>query len=111
LALLGTAVLLSSRSISAVVLGATLAGLGLSAVFPIKVSLLPQWFGDSVTRVSGPMFALGNLGGGALPWLVGALSTHFSSLRVGFAVPLVGTAALLVFYLSQGRAARTAQLK
>ncbi len=107
LAFLGTGILVSSRSISAVVAGAALAGLGLSAVFPIKVSLLPRWFGDSVSRVSGPMFALGNLGGGALPWLVGTLSTHFSSLRVGFAVPLVGTATLLVFYLSQDRPSQT----
>jgi fucose permease len=106
LALMGTATLLSSHSISTIVLGGILAGLGLSAVFPIKVSLLPHWFGDSVTRLSGPMFALGNFGGGALPWLVGTLSTHFSSLRIGFAVPLVGAASLLVFYLSQMRAHR-----
>lgn len=103
LALAGVLVLLGSHSIAAVVVGSCLAGLGLSAIFPIKISLLPRWFGDRVTSISGFMFAIGNFGGGALPWLVGALSTRFSNLRVGFIVPLLGTASLLAFYSAQGR--------
>ena len=105
LALAGVVVLLASNSMAMIILGASLCGLGLSAIYPIKVSLLPRWFGDRVTQVGGFMFALGNLGGGALPWLVGVLSTRFSNLRVGFVVPLLGAASLLVFYSAQGRLA------
>ena len=99
----GVVVLLASNSMATIILGASLCGLGLSAIYPIKVSLLPRWFGDRATQVGGFMFAVGNLGGGALPWLVGALSTRFSDLRVGFVVPLLGAASLLAFYSAQGR--------
>ncbi len=102
-ALLGILVLLGSNSIAMIILGASLSGLGLSAIFPIKISLLPTWFGDQVTRVSGFIFASGNFGAGSIPWFVGALSTRFSNLRAGFAVPLLGAAGLLAFYFTQSR--------
>jgi hypothetical protein len=35
-----------------------------------------------------------------LPWAVGALSTHFGSLRAGFMVPLLGALSMVVFYLA-----------
>jgi FHS family glucose/mannose:H+ symporter-like MFS transporter len=103
LAAAGIIVLLASHSMAMIILGTSLSGLGLSAIYPIKVSLLPRWFGERVTQIGGFMFAIGNLGGGAIPWLVGALSTRFSDLRVGFVVPLLGAASLLVFYSAQGR--------
>jgi fucose permease len=99
----GVIVLLASHSMAMIILGTSLCGLGLSAIYPIKVSLLPRWFGDRVTQIGGFMFAIGNLGGGAIAWLVGALSTRFSDLRVGFVVPLLGAACLLAFYSAQGR--------
>jgi FHS family glucose/mannose:H+ symporter-like MFS transporter len=102
LAAAGIIVLLASHSMAMIILGTSLSGLGLSAIYPIKVSLLPRWFGERVTQIGGFMFAIGNLGGGAIPWLVGALSTRFSDLRVGFVVPLLGAASLLVFYSAQG---------
>ena len=43
-------------------------------------------------------------GGGASPSLVGAISTHFSNLKIGFLVPFVGCSLLLIFYLVDGRA-------
>jgi fucose permease len=88
---------------SPLVLGASLAGLGLSSVYPISVSLLTQWFGRAAVRVSGGIFAIGNLGGAVLPWLVGLLSTRSGSLRLGFVVPLVGAMSMLVFYLLESR--------
>jgi fucose permease len=103
LAAAGIIVLLASHSMTMIIVGTSLSGLGLSAIYPIKVSLLPRWFGDRVTQLGGFMFAIGNLGGGAIPWLVGALSTRFSDLRAGFVVPLLGAASLVAFYSSQGR--------
>jgi FHS family glucose/mannose:H+ symporter-like MFS transporter len=109
LASLGAGVLLAARSMSLVVLGASLAGLGLASVFPISISMLSHWFGEAATRVSGAVFAGGNLGGAVLPWLVGALSTHYGSLRAGFAVPLLGALSMLAVYVANGRPRRTLQ--
>ncbi len=108
LASLGVVVLLAARSMSLVVVGASLAGLGLASVFPISISMLSHWFGGAATRVSGAIFAGGNLGGAVLPWLVGALSTHYGSLRAGFFVPLFGAISMLVVYVANGRPARRA---
>jgi FHS family glucose/mannose:H+ symporter-like MFS transporter len=108
LASLGVIVLLAARSMSLVVVGASLAGLGLASVFPISISMLSHWFGEAATRVSGTIFAGGNLGGAVLPWLVGALSTHYGSLRAGFVVPLLGAMSMLAVYVANGRPPRRA---
>src|SRR5579864_8697485 len=100
LALLGGLTLVSAHTIGLIIVGAILAGLGLASIFPISVSLLPAWFGDSARRASGAVFSSGNMGGAALPWVVGAISAHFGSLRMGFIVPLVGVTAMLFFYVT-----------
>jgi FHS family glucose/mannose:H+ symporter-like MFS transporter len=99
LAGLGIGVLLAAKTMTPVVVGASLAGLGFSSVYPINVSLLSHWFGENTTRVSGAIFAIGNLGGAVLPWVVGAISTKMGSLRLGLSVPLCGALAMLIFYL------------
>jgi len=97
-ALFGGTALVSAHGISVVILGSVLAGLGLASIFPISVSLLPGWFGNSVRRASGPVFSSGNMGGAVLPWIVGIVSKHSGSLRLGFFLPLAGVAAMLAFY-------------
>jgi fucose permease len=82
-----------------VVVGASMAGLGFSSVYPINVSLLSHWFGETTTQVSGAIFAIGNLGGAVLPWVVGAVSTKTGSLRAGLSVPLCGALGMLIFYV------------
>ena len=106
LAVLGVTVLLAANSLTWVVLGASVTGLGLSSIFPINVSLLPHWFGDTLPQVSGTIFSAGFLGGAALPWVVGVLSSRFGSLQIGFFVPLVSAAFLLSFYFAQVSARR-----
>jgi MFS transporter, FHS family, glucose/mannose:H+ symporter len=108
LALVGGVMLVSAQNLQLVMIGAIFAGLGLASIFPISVSLLPVWFGDSARRASGAVFGSGNLGGAALPWVVGAVSTHFGSLRIGLLVPLLGVAAMIVFYFA-GSASRDLQ--
>jgi fucose permease len=100
LAAFGILVVLAAKTIGFVILGASVAGLGLASIYPINVSMLSHWFGEMSTRVSGIVFALGSLGGAILPWLVGVLSTRFASLRVGFIVPGLGAVAMLAFYLA-----------
>jgi len=48
---------------------------------------------------SGPVFACGNLGGAALPWIVGEVSTRSGSLRLALLVPTVSVLAMLIFYI------------
>jgi fucose permease len=43
----------------------------------------------------GLLFSVTSLGGAALPWLTGVVSTHFNHLRAGLAVPALGVLALL----------------
>jgi FHS family glucose/mannose:H+ symporter-like MFS transporter len=108
LASLGIVILLMARTITVVMIGAGVAGLGMASVFPINVSLLPHWFGNNTRRISGAIFSVSNFGGAALAWLVGALSSHFGSLRVGFLVPLFGALSMLTFYLVQKSSAAAA---
>jgi fucose permease len=102
LAAVGILMLIAAKAMPTIMVGAAISGLGLSSVFPISVSLLTNWFGETAPRISGLIFSCGNLGGAVLPWAVGALSTHFGSLRAGFTVPLVGALSMVVFYLSHG---------
>jgi MFS transporter, FHS family, glucose/mannose:H+ symporter len=91
--------LLVSHSLPGVIITACVAGLGLSSVYPITISLLAREFGASATRVGSFMFTVANLGGGCLPWLVGVSSGHFASLRAGLAVPLIGSIMMFFLYL------------
>jgi fucose permease len=101
LAAVGIGLFLMTRSMTPIVIGASLAGLGFASVYPISVSLLAHWFGETTPRVSGVVFSTGNLGGAVLPWLVGAISTATGSLRTGLTVPLVGAFGMLMFYLTR----------
>ncbi len=100
LAAAGVVVLLAAKGMTPVVLGAALAGFGLAPVFPVNIAMLSHWFGKMASRVGGLMFALASLGGATLPWLVGALSTRFGSLKAGLFVPLLGSTLMLALYLA-----------
>ena len=102
----GMAGLILSHGLWGVVASASLAGLGLSYVYPITISVLSQEFGPASSRVGSLMFTMSNLGGGLMPWMVGVSSTHFGTLRAGLAVPLIGCAAMYGLYLREWRAVR-----
>jgi FHS family glucose/mannose:H+ symporter-like MFS transporter len=95
----GMAGLLFSHSALAIAGSSCIAGMGLSSVYPITISLLAREFGAGASRVASVMFTVANLGGSSLPWLVGVSSGRFGSLRVGMAVPLIGSIALFLLYL------------
>jgi fucose permease len=103
----GMAGLVLSHELRGVVLSACVAGLGLSCVYPITISLLPREFG-SAPRLGSLMFTFSNIGGGLLPWMVGVSSNHFSSLKAGLAVPLIGCAAMYGLYRRKWKAAEPA---
>ena len=106
LAVAGGSMILWARGMGALIPGAILAGLGLASIFPISVSLFPQWFGESERNASSAVFASGNTGGAVVPWIIGMLSTHTGSLRLALVVPLLGAASMLIFYATQGKRAQ-----
>ena len=106
LAVAGGSIILWARGMGALIPGSILAGLGLASIFPISVSLFPQWFGESERNASSAVFASGNTGGAVVPWVVGMLSTHTGSLRLALVVPLLGVTSMLIFYATQGKRAR-----
>jgi fucose permease len=103
----GMAGLVLSHELRGVVLSACVAGLGLSCVYPITISLLPREFG-SAPRLGSLMFTMSNIGGGLLPWMSGVSSNHFGSLRAGLAVPLIGCAAMYGLYRRKWKPAEPA---
>ena len=100
----GMAGLVSSHGLLGVTVSASLAGLGLSYVYPITISLLSREFGLASSRVGSLMFTMSNIGGAFMPWMVGASSNHFGSLKAGLAVPLIGCAAMYGLYLREWKA-------
>jgi FHS family glucose/mannose:H+ symporter-like MFS transporter len=97
----GMVCLLLANTLLYVFVGAGLAGLGLASIYPIMISLMSQHFGQSASVVSSLMFTMANVGGAALPWLVGFTSNRFGSLRAGMAVPLVAGVSMCVLFMKK----------
>jgi FHS family glucose/mannose:H+ symporter-like MFS transporter len=109
LACVGMAGLVLSRATLGVVGSVIAAGLGLSAVYPITISLLSREFGPAASRVGSVMFTMANLGGSCLPWLVGYASNRLGNLKAGLVVPLIAGIAMFILYFSNWRSARSGQ--
>jgi MFS transporter, FHS family, glucose/mannose:H+ symporter len=95
LSALGATLLLLATTRSQVILGVVLAGLGLASIYPIFISWLSKWYGERARRLGGLMFSSAALGGATMPWMVGFISQHSNSLRVGLLIPLVGCIAMI----------------
>jgi fucose permease len=96
LSTVGVVILLGARNLPVIAIGVSLAGLGLSSVFPIAIATLARKFGSAASRIAGVMFALAGAGGAVLPWLVGYTSTRLGSLKYGLCVPLFGCMTMLI---------------
>lgn len=94
LALAAVIALVVPHGPAGVMLAVALAGAGLGPVFPIGISRMLGQLRDH--RNTGWVFAMTASGGAVLPWLTGLVSTRTGSLRIGFAVPVAGLAAILV---------------
>ena len=100
----GIVCLMYARALPGVGTGAALAGLGLSSVYPIIISLLSRECGTAASRVGSLMFTLAYLGGGFLPWLAGVASKHTGTLKAGLAVPLAGNVLMYVLFQRERKA-------
>lgn len=95
----GMAGLIFSNGLTGIIGSACVAGIGLSYVYPITISLLAKEFASS--RIGSIMFVLSNVGGGLLPWMVGLSSNRFGTLKAGLLVPLLACAAMLTLYFGK----------
>ena len=96
LLILTTAFLIAATHLGSggIVVLTILSGLALAPIYPLIVSFFLARTGNHPRL--GPVFAVASLGGATLPWLTGAISTHFHALRDGLAVPAVGAILLLL---------------
>jgi fucose permease len=101
MALVGVALLLASHSSIQVLVAASITGLGLAPVFPLLLSFASGSLLSS--RNSGWVFSFAALGGVALPWLTGWVSTRSNSLREGLVVPAFATILIAVLTLAARR--------
>jgi FHS family glucose/mannose:H+ symporter-like MFS transporter len=93
----GIAIFLRSFTRPLAMTGFVIAGAGLSMLYPIYIAWLTWAFGSRARRIAGVMFATGSIGGATLPWLVGAISSHSGSLRIGLVVPFAGCLLMFLF--------------
>lgn len=97
-ACLGMAGLVLARTLPLLAISVSVAGLGLAAVYPITISRLSHEFGPAASRAGSIAFAMSNLGGASLPWIVGYSSQLLNNLRAGLAVPLAATLLMYSLY-------------
>jgi FHS family glucose/mannose:H+ symporter-like MFS transporter len=83
-----------SRNGSAMLTAAFLLGFGIGPVYPLLLAWALRF------HRAGAIFFLAGVGSACLPWITGIVSTQWHSLRDGFAVPLAGSAVLLVTSLT-----------
>jgi fucose permease len=82
------------------VIGAAVAGLGTSAIFPTNMVRFTRAFGPTATQRAAPLFISGICGAAVLSWLTGLVSTGYGSLRLGLVVLLIAAAAVIILQIA-----------
>ena len=100
MAFAGSMLVLTTHLIPFLLVGAAIAGLGLSALYPILLAVMSRELGAQSKRLGGFIFACSGIGGATIPFLVGAISSHTGNRRTGLALVLATIAALLAVTLS-----------
>ena len=111
IASIGIGGLIFSSGLTGIAVSACAAGLGLSYVYPITISVLSREFGATSSAIASLMFVLANVGGGLLPWIVGVVSNHYGSLKTGLFVPLLGCAAMCALYSKDWRGSESTNMQ
>jgi fucose permease len=93
----GVLMLVSSDSLA--VVGAAIAGLGSSAIFPTNMARFARVFGPTATLQAAPIFIAGTMGAAVISSLVGFISSIFDSLRTGIMVVLISAVFVVVLNL------------
>jgi FHS family glucose/mannose:H+ symporter-like MFS transporter len=85
-ALAGSVLLIAGHQHAVLIVAGLLCGLGLAPIFPAVITQFAEMGARSA--LSGVVFASANLGGGVMPFAIGALSTQSGSLRWSMALLL-----------------------
>ncbi len=94
-ALVGAAILLTSRLEGMLVAGVLLIGLSYAGVFPTALAIAGDTYRKMTGTVFGLLFAIALVGGMSFPWAVGQISQRLG-VRYGMVVPLAGAAGICV---------------
>jgi FHS family glucose/mannose:H+ symporter-like MFS transporter len=79
--LVSLAALVAAPYPSAILVAAAVAGVCIGPLYPLLLSFMLEH------SARGWIFAVGGVGAAVFPWLTGALSSHFNSLRFGLIAP------------------------
>ena len=99
LMLCGLVVSLTANGTVQLCIGAAMAGLGTSVIFPMNVARFGRIFGPNASRRAMPFFLAGTLGSAILSWLIGFLSDRVGSLRLGMMTLIASVVVLLVLQI------------
>jgi FHS family L-fucose permease-like MFS transporter len=99
LGLVGSSSLIWVASFPGMVACVIATGTGFGCMYPLLVACAVRNFAKYVRRASSIMFALANIGGAVLPWIVGLVSTKTRDLHAGLIVPVAGCIAMLCLLL------------
>ena len=99
LVIIGNTVFVLAPTQTIAFVSATLAGLGCAAIFPVYIAWLSRWYRARAARLGSLMFSMSSLGSAFGPWLVGFVSAHAGSLRIGLLVPLASAVSMMLLLL------------
>ncbi len=79
--------------------GTAMAGFGLAPQYPLYVTWFAKTFREDANWLGALYFGGAGLGGAVVPWLVGIIAAHTSSLRAGLILPAGVTAVMVMLSL------------
>ncbi len=92
---IGCAVLLASRSVAVLAIGAVIVGFSFAAIYPTTLAMAADRYQRLAGTIFGFLFAAGLIGGMAFPWGIGHISQHYG-VRSGMVLPLIGGIAISI---------------
>jgi MFS transporter, FHS family, glucose/mannose:H+ symporter len=95
----GIGLMLWAPTLTGVIGGALITGLGFATLYPITVARLSQRFGVAARKIGSVLFSLAAVGPAVIPWMVGVISHSTGRLGAGLLVPLGATVILFVLHL------------
>ena len=95
----GIGLMLWAPTLTGVIGGALITGLGFATLYPITVARLSQRFGVAARKIGSVLFSLAAVGPAVIPWMVGVISHSTGRLEAGLLVPLGATVILFVVHL------------
>ena len=103
-AVLGAGILIATRSVLMLTMGAIVLGLSYASVFPTALGIAGDAYQKMAGTVFGLLFAIALLGGMTFPWVMGQIAVA-TNVRAGMVVPLFGAMGIcgMAWKIKKGR--------